>query len=265
MKKIHLNFKDPEPEAEELTANRVVADILTRAWFWAMQQRNRPWELWCESAEAYLHKRTKQRLSKVKAQTGRGQVILKPQRRSATAPPAHEWAQNHRTRRLLKLARQAEDLVRQFHRHAALIGGLNVVPWSVLRLWEKIWQSGEGQLSEACWDVVRQHHFPSREQVSRVVSDLREEARQAHEDDRENRMTTCKNWLRAEHRAACSWCKGVEWWPRARRKQRGRIFAMLQAVLQLGMSDIPAKFEETWKSWEHQVDVLRKSFIVKAG
>ena len=93
MKKIDLNFKDPEPEAEELTANRVVADILTRqstAWFWAMQQRNvqRLWELWCESAEAYLHKRTKQRLSTVKAQTGRGQVRLKTQRRRATAPSA---------------------------------------------------------------------------------------------------------------------------------------------------------------------------------
>ena len=30
---------------------------------------------------------------------------------------------------------------------------------------------------------------------------------------------------------------------------------MLQAVLQPGMSDNPAKFEETWKTWEHQVDV----------
>ena len=30
---------------------------------------------------------------------------------------------------------------------------------------------------------------------------------------------------------------------------------MLQAVLQLGMSDNQAKFEETWKSWEHQVDI----------
>ena len=29
---------------------------------------------------------------------------------------------------------------------------------------------------------------------------------------------------------------------------------MLQAVLQPGMSGNPAKFEETWKSWEHQVD-----------
>ena len=31
-------------------------------------------------------------------------------------------------------------------------------------------------------------------------------------------------------------------------KTAGRIFAMLQAVLQPGMSDNPAKFEETWKS-----------------
>ena len=34
----------------------------------------------------------------------------------------------------------------------------------------------------------------------------------------------------------------------------GRKFAMLQAVLQPGMSDNPATFEEMWKSWEHQVD-----------
>ena len=38
-------------------------------------------------------------------------------------------------------------------------------------------------------------------------------------------------------------------------KTAGRRFAMLQAVPQPGMSDNPAKFEETWKSWEHQVDV----------
>ena len=30
---------------------------------------------------------------------------------------------------------------------------------------------------------------------------------------------------------------------------------MLQAVLQPGMNDNPAKFEETWKSWEHQMDI----------
>ena len=43
----------------------------------------------------------------------------------------------------------------------------------------KIRQSVEGLLSEACWDVVRQHNFPSREQVSRLASDLREEATRA--------------------------------------------------------------------------------------
>ena len=30
---------------------------------------------------------------------------------------------------------------------------------------------------------------------------------------------------------------------------------MLQAALQPVVSDTPTKFEETWKSWEHQVDV----------
>ena len=38
-------------------------------------------------------------------------------------------------------------------------------------------------------------------------------------------------------------------------KTAGRRFALLQAVLQPGMSDNPAKFEEMWKSLEHQVDV----------
>ena len=38
-------------------------------------------------------------------------------------------------------------------------------------------------------------------------------------------------------------------------KTAGRRFAMLQAVLQPGMSDNLAKFEETEKSWEHHVDV----------
>ena len=33
---------------------------------------------------------------------------------------------------------------------------------------------------------------------------------------------------------------------------------MLQAVLQPGMCDNPSKFEEMWKSWEHQVDVYER-------
>ena len=132
-----LNFKDPEPEAEELTADRVVAAKQNTVWSWAMQQRSaqRLWELWCESAEAYLHKRTKQGFGTVKAQTGRGQV--------------------HRTRSSTCL----------LHRNVALVGGLSVVPWSMLRLWEKVKKSGEGLLSETRWGVARQHHFPSRESL----------------------------------------------------------------------------------------------------
>ena len=48
-------------------------------------------------------------------------------------------------------------------------------------------------------------------------------------------------------------------------KTAGRRFAMLQAVPQPGMSDNPAKFEETWKSWEHQVDIYENLSSTKAG
>ena len=45
---------------------------------------------------------------------------------------------------------------------------------------------------------------------------------------------------------------GDSWWRKTHRRQR------VQAVLQLGMGDNPAKFEETWNAWEHQVDVYEK-------
>ena len=41
-------------------------------------------------------------------------------------------------------------------------------------------------------------------------------------------------------------------------KTAGQIFAMLQAVLQPGMGDSRAKFEDVWKAWEHEVDVHEK-------
>ena len=47
-------------------------------------------------------------------------------------------------------------------------------------------------------------------------------------------------------------------------KTAGRRFAMLQAVLQPGMSDNAAKFLETWKSLEHQVEIYEKSLLDKA-
>ena len=43
-----------------------------------------------------------------------------------------------------------------------------------------------------------------------MASDLRDEARQAHEDDRENQMTTWENWLRTDYRTVCNWCNGVD-------------------------------------------------------
>ena len=45
----------------------------------------------------------------------------------------------------------------------------------------------------------------------------------------------------------------------------GRRFAMLQAVLQPGMSDNPAKFEETWEVVGTPDGHQRKSLLNKAG
>ena len=41
-------------------------------------------------------------------------------------------------------------------------------------------------------------------------------------------------------------------------KTAGRRFATLKAGLQPGVGDNPAKFEEAWNAWEHQVDVCEK-------
>ena len=178
---IDLNVRDPEQEAEEPFADRVVAHILKQntAWTCAGHLRDvqRLWELWCEGAET-LHERAQQVPGKQKkAQSGREQVRLKTQRRRAAAPIADEGT-NHRTRRLLKLARQDEDLVKQRHRHAHQAGGLGVC-------------HGLTALQhDARWDIVRHCRFPSLEQLCRLAADLREEARQAYEDDREKLMTT---------------------------------------------------------------------------
>ena len=48
-------------------------------------------------------------------------------------------------------------------------------------------------------------------------------------------------------------------------KTSGPRSAMLQAVLQPGMGDSPAKFEEAWNAWEHPGGRLRETGDVKAG
>ena len=48
-------------------------------------------------------------------------------------------------------------------------------------------------------------------------------------------------------------------------KTAGRRFAVLQAVVQPGVGDSPAKFEEAWNAWENQVDVDEKLATSKGG
>ena len=66
----------------------------------------------------------------------------------------------------------------------------------------------KNHFKEDCWEIVWHHcRLPPMEHVSRVAADLREEARQAHEEDRKQRTTTSQTWLRIDFKAACNWCK----------------------------------------------------------
>ena len=165
---------------------------------------------WCESAATHLHERAQQVLGRNnEAQSGRGQVRLRIQRRRA-----------------------ATLLVMRLHKTIGLAGCPNwqgksrissgsfpdtlikPVAWAWCHgMWctcGKIRQSGSAMLHGGRWEIVRHCRLPSVEQVCRLAADLREEARQAHENDRENRMTTWQHWFRTAYKAACNWCKGVD-------------------------------------------------------
>ena len=70
------------------------------------------------------------------------------------------------------------------------------------------------------------------------------------------------HWTKFETRATSTRQKGVRGMEtvggRERAENRGRRLALLQAVLQPGMSDNLAKLEEGWTAWEHLVDVYDK-------
>ena len=79
-----------------------------------------------------------------------------------------------------------------------------------MHLWNKVRLSGVGLLQDARWEIVKHCRLPSLDQVCRLAADLRAEARQAHEDDRENRMTTWKIGFAQITKRHASWCKGVD-------------------------------------------------------
>ena len=107
-----------------------------------------------------------------------------------------------RLQKTIRLARQVEDLVRQLQRHVHQVGGL---AWSAVHLW-----SGGELLQDARWETLKHCRSPFLEQVSGLAADLRAVARQAHEDDREKRMMSWKDWLHTEYKVACNWSKGVD-------------------------------------------------------
>ena len=107
---------------------------------------------------------------------------------------------------LLKIARQVEDLV---HRHVHQVGGLGTVPLNVVHFRDKVRLSGAAWLQDARWETLKHGRFLFLELVCGPTADFRADAGQAHEDDREKRMMSFKNWLRTDFKAACNWCTGV--------------------------------------------------------
>ena len=99
MKKVNLNCRRPEPEAELSRGTHIdKAKHMDGA-------TQRLWPLRCKVAETHLHERAQLVSGEQKKRSLDVQVTVKTHRRTTAAPVAHEGAQNHRTRRLPKLAR----------------------------------------------------------------------------------------------------------------------------------------------------------------
>ena len=127
-----------------------------------------------------------------------------PQRRRAAAPQRASGAQNRATRRVLKLTRQTEDLVRLMRNI-----GLGCAPWQAVHLWTKIRMAGRAVLKSSNWFRYWQRHtLPPLSALQRLAQDLRAEAASRHEQERAERMESWKRWLRADFKACCDFCKG---------------------------------------------------------
>ena len=127
-----------------------------------------------------------------------------PQRRRAAAPQRASGAQNRATRRVLKLTRQTEDLVRLMRNI-----GLGCAPWQAVHLWTKIRMAGRAVLKSSNWFRYWQRHtLPPLSALQRLAQDLRAEAASRHEQERAERMESWKRWLKADFKACCDFCKG---------------------------------------------------------
>ena len=154
MKKIDLDFRDPELEAEELLANRVVAHNLKKQndeWTKAKQQRDvqRLWMLWCEGVGACANDPSKFQVTRKKARSGSGQVRLKTQRRRSTAPTAHEGA-------------------KLLHRHVHQVVGLGRFRGVRFTCGTKF----DCRVPSCCKETLEHCRLPSLEQVCGLAADL---------------------------------------------------------------------------------------------
>ena len=150
-KKIDANFKD---------LDRVV-DILTRqstAWFWAVQQKRaeilgavvrsllaQANETEAQHSESVNWQRTSQ-LEKT-AEKCNSSIRIRRSTKSSDTPAGQVGKTSTRSRQTIQ-------------RHVVLVSCLSVVPWSMLRLFEKLRQSGEGFAQRSVLGCCEAASFP---------------------------------------------------------------------------------------------------------
>ena len=110
---------------------------------------DRPWHLWVTAAEAWLLQRSEGHLEgPTNNYMGRGRCKVLPKQVAAQTRATEPGALSVRHRRLLRLARQLEELLRQLNRQVP-DGG--VVPHLLVALWGSARRTGAVLLPDLSW------------------------------------------------------------------------------------------------------------------
>ena len=193
LKKIDLNFRENLPRVQGTgRCQRVRILSSTVLDEKAKQQRDvqRLWMLWCEGADAHLCERSQQvpgNRDKSAIRSWTGQTKNAKEKNNCSRCSS-------RCKKTIGLAgcSNSQGKLRtsscNFTDTFITLVALGTVPWTAVHLWDKVRLSGAELLQDARWETLKHCRLPSLEQVCGLAADLRAEARQAHEDDREKRM-----------------------------------------------------------------------------
>ena len=162
------------------------------------------WRAWCKAAESYLHKRSQAGRDAAHKESGRSGrwKNMDPQMRYTAASQGRGdligkgGAEDLKQRRLARLARQWEELLRQ--RRSVLGRGLGQHPQETQLLWQSICKLAKLVVPEARWPLL-----PSIPDVATgevVLADLRKKLATHSSAIREQRVENWRRWLQQQWR-----------------------------------------------------------------